>query len=225
MARRVLNELVERVQVADTMHIDADAFVMKNPVRALSEGFPDFDIVGSTDCVRAVDPLRYAGDSEDNPWCAWYVNQDYLARHAGGDPLSDRGFMLNSGFALFRSNPAVREFLGEMQARKKPGVNEQIAINELLLDWGCTWTTSSGDPAPRGASAMAWLRSEPLHGSCLGSGDTPLRVAVLPYSVVPRETPVREGSVGPETVAWHPGGSLAFKLRQLPRTTTYCGPA
>lgn len=214
----LMNEWAAKLAVADTLHIDADAFLLKDPARATTVRYPEADIVAVADCV-------HSGER-----CAWYRRRDYLARHRGQDPLKAQGFMLNTGFMYLRSSPATMHLMNHSIKLTHAGENEQVALNEVLLAKGCTWMTADGSPAPEGREAAKFLETGTLHGLCkpaIGSKppESRLHVVVLPSGVVPREMmedSFGNGVVEPQSVAYHPGGRVEEKERILGRVRRLC---
>jgi len=205
-ANLLLNEWATKLTAFDALHVDADAFLLRDPARGTTLQYPEADVIAAADCAA------------DRHGCTWYRSHDYMQRHHGEDPLEAQGFMLSIGFMYLRSLPATMHLLNRSIAMTDKGENEQVAVNEALLALRCTWMTPDGFPAPRGAAAQRLLVTSSLHGVCsagVGMPEEPqpeLHVVVLPYSAVPRHG---RGAVGPENLAYHPSGRLEEKERDL----------
>jgi len=198
---RLLREGIEEGQ--DMIHVDVDAFLLKDPGIVFATSYPEADIVSAVDA---------AGGRYD-----WYIGDDYLARHGGEDPLGQRRFMLNFGVILFRSNPRVLAMFDELiGAREAIGATwgDQTLFNEVLLQWNCTWTLADGSPLSSNSShTRALILKSSLHAACIGNvaqhtgkqlGN--LSLVVVPYSTVTRWSTIQLAT-DPHTVAMHPGWS------------------
>lgn len=204
----LVTEWAGKLKHSDTLHVDADAFLLRDPVRGTVVKYPEADVIAEVDCVY------------DKPQCSWYRRQEYLDRNKGQDPLQDRGFMLNTGFMYLRSQPATLQLLNRTSDLTRDGENDQVAFNEVLLTMGCNWTTSDGSPVPTGPAAQEFLAENSVFGSCqsgMGADESQLRVVVLPRSVVQRQ-----GPVGREALAYHPGGRIEDKERILSLVRRMC---
>mmetsp|Transcript_24438 Transcript_24438/g.70112 ORF Transcript_24438/g.70112 Transcript_24438/m.70112 type:complete len:333 (-) Transcript_24438:130-1128(-) len=218
LSQLLMQEWAKKLAVSDTLHIDADAFLLQDPVRSTVIRYPQADIIAVVDCVH------------DKSECPWYRSHEFLGRHHGEDPLEAQGFMLNTGFMYLRSTPATMHLLNRTIALTREGENEQVALNEALLDLGCTWTLPSGSPAPRGRAALDALQHGALNGTCSpGVGpllrrQPKLRVVVLPYSAVPRSDDPRHrrGRLTSAALAFHPGGRIEDKERLLGYVRRLC---
>jgi len=186
-------------QNRDTMHVDVDAFLLQDPDVQFLEKYPEADIVAAADL---------AGEHY-----GWYKTEDFLARYNGLDPIGSRGFMLNMGVILFRSNVHVVGMFDELIATRKalgPTWGDQTVFNEVLLQWDCTWTKEDGSLAAEGESIHKDLYTSALIGACVGNKARhtgaqlgPLKLVVLPFSIVTRFSD--PAHLGPQTVAMHPG--------------------
>mmetsp|Transcript_69380 Transcript_69380/g.206659 ORF Transcript_69380/g.206659 Transcript_69380/m.206659 type:complete len:327 (-) Transcript_69380:35-1015(-) len=218
LSRLLVNEWATKLATSDTLHIDADAFLLKDPVRGTTLKYPEADIIAAVDCVH------------DRPACSWYRSREYLQRNNYRDPLEAQGFMLNTGFMYLRSSPATIDLLNRAISLTNEGENEQVALNSVLLRLGCAWTLANGSRAPRGPAALDHLQGDTLHGRCNSSISSPeqpqplLRVVVLPYSNVPRGEDVQyhRGTVMPLSLAYHPGGGLEHKEQLLGHVRHMC---
>jgi len=189
----------------DVFRIDADAFIMKSPIGEMRDRYPNADVVSSIDCVY---------DGAD--YCGWYRTPAYHQRHGGLDPLADLGFMLNTGFALFRSNPRTVALARDAERAVRDGRSdfEQTALNEELVRRNCRWSTAAGELHSRPEQEALYR----LH--FFGLCNFGLRVVVLPYDVVTRDANNATGKL-----AVHPGGTTEFKLTTLPEITRACAEA
>jgi len=219
MVQFVMDSWISRASVGDTLKSDTDVFVMKDVMTEMVNKFRDYDIVASVDCV--------AQDRNGSSWCEWYVNRNYTVRHRGRDPLADVGFMLNTGLIYLKSSAPILSLLNDTRELSREGALEQLAFNEVLLQWRCDWRFENGALAPRGHDAFAALRTQLLYGTCAGPSlaqlPKPLTVVVLPYAVVPRVRHGEEGDMGPDSIAYHPGPTTLDKLQQLPWIARKCG--
>lgn len=206
VSQRVTSGLLRELAAGrSVLHLDADAFLLRDPWPQLRGRFPDADIVGSGDC---------AGPGPGNEYCGWYINDAFRRRHGNNNPLWQIGFMLNTGLTYFRSNPRT---LGLVQAAAKAvqegrSTNEQTSINEALAEQSCKWSTEAGTPSPGHFKAYLLLKSQAFVGHCRGG----LKVVVLPFDVASR-------SLNASAMSFHPGGSIKAKEDMLPRIQKLCG--
>jgi len=193
-------------QHQDVLRLDADAFLLRSPFGLVQDTYPEAHIISSADCAWGRGTSSY---------CDWYREPSYLDAHSGGDPLADRGFMLNTGLMYVRSTPVTIR-VAELAEQTLPSVtsNEQIAFNEALLQYSCRWTRGDGQPIPEEPDkAVNVLREGPIFGSCAEG----LRVVVLPWYVVTRAVTNFTGMLG-----FHPGGTMSNKLSTLPEVEAFC---
>jgi hypothetical protein len=149
----------------DVLRLDSDAFLLDDPMH-IFQSFADADIISSPDFVSQT-------------CCDWYGDDAFKIRHPS-DPFRKWGFMMNTGLTFIRSNaktiPLVRRSLQALTSGRT--TYEQTALNEELVDLGCTWTEPERLPSG-GNSSQNWnvLVTTPLVAKCAED----LKVVVLPY--------------------------------------------
>jgi len=194
--------IVDQLELGrDVFRIDADAFIMENPIHEMMERYPDADIVSEVDCAY-----------QSPKYCGWYRDQVYMERHGGRDPLSEMGFMLNTGFVYIRNNPQTLALARDTQRAVQSGLStyEQTALNEELVRRNCTWSSDTG---PLEGGRHPDVRQHRVFGTC----NDGLRVVVLPYATITRNSNEMTGKL-----AVHPGGTTEGKLAALPAVSREC---
>jgi hypothetical protein len=191
----------------DVLHLDVDAFLLRDPWRELRDTYPTADIVGSADC---------AGPGPSMAQCGWFMNEAYRRRHGARNPLAEVGFMVNTGVAYFRSGPRTLDVVraADLAVQEGRSTNEQTALNEELAERRCHWATLEGTPSPGGLQAFALLSSKALVGHCRDG----LQVVVLPMSTVSR----KRANASAGLLAFHPGGNSKHKIQVLPAVQALC---
>lgn len=193
-------------QGRDVLHLDADVFLLSDPMQLLQEEFQHADVISSVDCAK------------QGAYCNWYFDDAFKKRHNSTDPLEDMGFMPNTGFIYLRSNPKTISIARATAKALQSGRStyEQTAFAEELADRNCRWTTGHGDmrmPAPGGRASFELLSGQKFFGTCDGG----LQVVVLPYRTVTRSMPIPLGAL-----AMHPGGDTPEKINMLPHISDIC---
>lgn len=200
----IANEMAQQLSRGnDVLRLDADAFLMSNPLHMLQEKFPDADIVSSPDCAHI-----------HGEYCNWYQDRKFKRRHRGRDPFRRAGFMLNTGLVYIRSRPQTVAFAQDVARAIQSGrtTYEQIAFNEELHRRGCRWRFQNG-VTPKGTFTLDFLHKHSIIGTCAGG----LKVVVLTYM-----TFTRTMEWASKAVAFHPGGFTKDKLKKLPRISSLC---
>jgi hypothetical protein len=103
------------------------------------------------------------------------------------------GFVLCCGFFAVRAGPATIRFFAAVRARAHLELDDQAAVNLLLLDNGLTWTAGDQD---RYTVAVAG-RSFDCHRTMItgASRQLGLTVGLLPYQLVPRLPSAADGAL------------------------------
>jgi hypothetical protein len=207
IAQSILQQLVNG---NDVLRLDADAFLLSDPLKTLQELFPDADVIGSPDCAYA-HRIKY---------CGWYKDRSYRKRHSGKDPLGRTGFMLNTGLMYVRSKPQTISLVQAAVRAIQSGQStfEQTAFNEELYFRGCRWSLPEKGTrrSPGREPALRLLRTSSMLGRCRGG----LNVVVLPYTILTRS--LKTAKAG-SAVAMHPGGHFSQKIELLPNISALCG--